>query len=489
MLAGRYRLATLLGEGGVGEVWAATHLLTGREVAIKRLIVSRHGNAPSEARARFVLEAQSACAVDHPHVVQVLDFVDQDEEPPFLVMELLEGETLAKKLSREGALEPTEVARLLRPVVSAVGTAHARGIIHRDLKPSIIFLSSGHGERAHVKVLDFGIAKWVSTSLDEPSVRTQTGSTLGTPSYMSPEQATAERGVDHRADIWSIGVILYECLSGARPLEGENAAQMVMRLLSSGIIPIEHLVPGLPPRLAALIGRMLARDPKSRPDDLLEVFAELGALVDEPAPSFGKPRAALARNDSEAPQQKSPTSTPSNSSFRESPPETTWAPATLTPSDPPLRAAAPRPTQRPGSWPRVALALGALAAISTLALRWLGSSTAEAPSATAAALTGSLPVAAEAKAPTVPSEPRPMDLPAVASAGSRPVVSKLPLAKPGPGGKATTGGAANRKAGGKAEAPADATKAKAARLGLPRGAECDRSSDCASRVCLALTCE
>jgi eukaryotic-like serine/threonine-protein kinase len=159
MLARRYRLVRLLGEGGMGEVWSATHVVTGRRLALKRLLCSRSGSAFDAARARFLLEARSACAVDHPNVVQVFDVVEQTREAPIIVMELLEGETLAARLRREHLLPWSTVADLLLPVVSAVGTAHARGIVHRDLKPSNIFLVHTATPMPDVKVLDFGIAK------------------------------------------------------------------------------------------------------------------------------------------------------------------------------------------------------------------------------------------------------------------------------------------------------------------------------------------
>jgi eukaryotic-like serine/threonine-protein kinase len=288
-LAGRYRLNELLGQGGMGQVWAATHLITRRAVAVKVLILPRNEELVGQARARFVLEARSACAIAHPNVVEVFDLVDTADESPIIVMELLRGETLAQKLAREGALTVEVTARLLLPVVSAVGASHARGIIHRDLKPSNIFLSQNEGSVPRVKVLDFGIAKWLTGELDAGAVRTQTGSTLGTPCYMAPEQATGGRSIDHRVDVWSIGVILYECLSGIRPVEGETPAQIILQLLSSGIIPIEHLAVDAPPALTGLIGRMLSRDAAKRPEDLRLVFEVLQTSTSAVAPGFGPP--------------------------------------------------------------------------------------------------------------------------------------------------------------------------------------------------------
>ena len=291
VLAERYRLTALLGQGGMGEVWAARHVLTGKAVAVKRLVCPADERRQGEARARFALEARSACAIEHPNVVEVFDFIQDDERAPFIVMELLRGETLAARLARGPLASAREAAALMLPVVSAVGAAQARGIVHRDLKPSNIFMDSrpGDGGRPLVKVLDFGIAKWLTGDPEAGGLLTRTGSTLGTPSYMAPEQAIGDRNADHRVDIWSLGVILYEALSGVRPLEGDNAAQLVMRLLSTGIMPIEHLVPELPAELSSLIGRMLSRDVGRRPADLREVRELLGTLAGEASPPFGAP--------------------------------------------------------------------------------------------------------------------------------------------------------------------------------------------------------
>jgi eukaryotic-like serine/threonine-protein kinase len=297
ILGTRYRLSHRLGEGGMGQVWSAVHVVTGRRVAVKRLLLvggdDDDEHADGQARARFILEAQTASAVEHPNVVQVLDFVEPANEPPLLVMELLQGETLSAKLEREQALSLEDTVAVLLPVVSAVGTAHALGIIHRDLKPANIFLQQREGQEQVVKVLDFGIAKWVAQQPAGTGLRTQTGSTLGTPCYMAPEQAIGERSIDHTVDVWSIGIILYECLAGARPVEGENAVQMVMRLLNTGIMPIERVVPTLPDEIAKLIGRMLSRDAAGRPTDLREVFDVLRKHSRVSAPAFAGPSLAI----------------------------------------------------------------------------------------------------------------------------------------------------------------------------------------------------
>jgi eukaryotic-like serine/threonine-protein kinase len=303
----------------MGQVWSAVHVVTGRRVALKRLLLAGVSDdderADSQAHARFLLEAQTACAVEHPNVVEVLDFVEPGDEPPLLVMELLDGETLAAKLDRESVLSLEDTVNIVLPVVSAVGTAHSLGIIHRDLKPANIFLQQRAGQDRVVKVLDFGIAKWLAPQPSGSGLRTQTGSTLGTPCYMAPEQAIGERLVDHTADIWSLGIILYECLSGARPVDGENPVQMVVRLLNTGIMPIERVVPGLPEDMAQLAGQMLARDVAQRPVDLRAVFDVLKKYASVSAPTFAGPSQAVNHDSVQA--ARTPAGFSTFASFRE----------------------------------------------------------------------------------------------------------------------------------------------------------------------------
>src|SRR5215472_21591 len=218
LLSERYRLVRLIGEGGMSQVWEAVQVRTGRPIALKLLRAALNGRA--EMRGRLLREARAASRVQHPNVVDLLDVFELPDGTPVLVMVLLRGRTLTYRLA-EGRLSLTEAADLLLPVISAVGTAHARGVIHRDLKPENVFLADELDGRMTVKVLDFGIAKL--TCSDEPDARlTTTGSVLGTPGYMAPEQWVGDRGIDHRADVWSIGSILYEALAGAPALPQED---------------------------------------------------------------------------------------------------------------------------------------------------------------------------------------------------------------------------------------------------------------------------
>ena len=293
VLAERYRLVQLLGEGGMGHVWEAVQLSTGRSVAVKLLHSSLNANARSEMRKRLLREARAASSVEHPNVVHVFDMFELGDGTPVLVMALLRGQTLGRRLAGARALSLPDVADLLLPVVSAVGTAHANGVIHRDLKPDNIFLAD-EGGRTTVKVLDFGIAKLVSNEAQEGVGLTAAGVPIGTPGYMAPEQAMGERDVDHRADVWSIGAILYEMLSGSRAVQADSIGQTIKQLFMDAIAPLSGRAPDLSPTVAKLVDRMLARERDQRPSDLREVYSELARYASAGAPAFGPPALCTA---------------------------------------------------------------------------------------------------------------------------------------------------------------------------------------------------
>ena len=279
IVAERYRLGARLGEGGMGEVWSADHTVTGRGVALKFLAPGRTQSA--EAQRRFLREARAASRVDHPAVVGVHDVFELDDGSLVMVMDLLVGETLRDHLERLGRLSPRQTATLLLPVISAVGTAHQAGVVHRDLKPENIFLTS----RGESKVLDFGIAKLLEKDEVETGL-TNTGALLGTPHYMSPEQVFGEKDVDARADVWSLGVILYECLAGERPFEGENPGQVMKAVLIGEQTPLDEVDPELPADLVEAVHRMLELRRRERMSDLVEVFEVLQAHTDVEAVAF-----------------------------------------------------------------------------------------------------------------------------------------------------------------------------------------------------------
>jgi len=274
VIAAKYRLDHLLGQGGMGVVWEAEDVDTSEKVAIKFL---KEAADDAQARRRFLREGRAAQAVQHPHVVKLLDVLELEDGASAIVMERLEGESLDDKLLREHRIELLELAKLLVPVVSAVGTAHSVGVVHRDLKPANIFLCRGEDGDSVAKVLDFGIAKLIT--LDDEAMRSTgitTGAVLGTPTYMAPEQVFGESDVDHGADIWALGLILYHCLSGILPTMAENVGQVLKNVLAKPFDPLDQLVPELPDYVARLVGRMLARERALRPADLREVLEVLG---------------------------------------------------------------------------------------------------------------------------------------------------------------------------------------------------------------------
>jgi eukaryotic-like serine/threonine-protein kinase len=282
-----YRLKHHISEGGMGIVWAAERLDSEERVALKFMKA-----APDQIglRRRFLREARAACSIEHPNVVRVFEVLDLAEYPA-IVMELLDGESLAERLSRDAPLPPGEVADILLPVASAVSTTHQLGIVHRDLKPDNIFLArQPDGDRV-VKVLDFGIAKLTGTGAAAATAHaTTTGALLGTPAYMSPEQVFGEKDVDHRTDIWSLGMILYECLTGVLPTRAENVGQIIKLILTRNDWKIEEVAPELPEDLIDIVRRMLARDPQRRPT--LRMVAE---VLERHAGTQGPPVAAEPR--------------------------------------------------------------------------------------------------------------------------------------------------------------------------------------------------
>jgi eukaryotic-like serine/threonine-protein kinase len=297
-IAARYRLDRLLGEGGMGEVWAVTHLVTGKRLALKAL--KAHRAARQDSVKRFFREARAATVVGHPNVVQVHDVFLHDGIP-VMVLDLLEGESLGDKLEREGKLSLAELSALMVPVLSAIGTAHARGIVHRDLKPENIFLARDAVGKTSPIVLDFGIAKLsgFETDAEAAAVLTRTGSMMGTPFYMSPEQASGEKDLDHGCDVWALGVILYECLSGQRPFDGENFGQVFNRIITRAPTPLSDLCSDLPAEVIALVDGMLQKARAARAADLHGAFATLQRYTQVEARAFGEPLSDTSSSPSE----------------------------------------------------------------------------------------------------------------------------------------------------------------------------------------------
>lgn len=298
VIAQRYELEQLLGEGGMGAVWSARHRLTQKRVAVKFL----KSAAEPELIRRFVREARAASAVQHPNVIGIHDVLMLDDGVPAMVMDLLEGESLAQRLERTGPISVHELSSLMLPVLSAVGAVHAMGIVHRDLKPDNVFLAR-RGESIEPMVLDFGICKLTPSNglLKEESTLTATGSMMGTPFYMAPEQVFGERDVDARADVWALGVMLYECSTGRRPVDGENIGQLMKQILAGTIRPLRELLPHAPPDFVRVVQHMLVQDRNQRAPDLREAFDVLRMLTDVGAQSFGAAATVRVSHPSETP--------------------------------------------------------------------------------------------------------------------------------------------------------------------------------------------
>ena len=268
LVAGKYELVKLIGRGGMGSVWEGRHTSLGKRVAIK-FIEAEYANS-NEARSRFDNEARAAASLQSKHAIEIYDHGVTETGRPYIVMELLLGEPLDKRIDRLGRLSLPDTARILQQVCRALQRAHDAGIIHRDLKPENIFLVRAHEEDDEIaKVLDFGIAKIQPPPGQRPgqqgvSSSTKTGAVLGTPYYMSPEQARGLRNVDHRTDLWSLGVIAYKCITGVLPFEGESVGDLLVKICTSPLPVPSQLYPGIPVTFDAWFFRALDREPMRR---------------------------------------------------------------------------------------------------------------------------------------------------------------------------------------------------------------------------------
>ena len=276
IIASRYRLTTLLGQGGMGSVWRAEHLTLGSEVAIKLIDPAYASN--EEVRSRFVQEAKAAAALRSPHVVQILDY-GLDGDTPYIAMELMEGESLADRLDRVSRLSPEDTSRIITEVARALSKAHEVGIVHRDLKPDNIFLVR-NDDTEIAKVLDFGVAK--QTLGTEEAHMTSTGTVLGTPYYMSPEQAEGLKHLDYRTDIWALAVIAYECLLGTRPFLSETLGGLMLAICTREK-PVPSLVGAVPVGFDEWFAKGTDRDLTLRFHHVREAAAALQEVCGVPA--------------------------------------------------------------------------------------------------------------------------------------------------------------------------------------------------------------
>lgn len=279
VMGGKYRLERLLGVGGMGAVYESKHEMIGSRVALKLLLPTVAAN--EEVVARFKNEARAILRLECEHVVRVMDVGTQPNGAPFIVMEFLEGVDLRAVLAERGPLPVTEAVDYLLQALVALSEAHAVGIVHRDLKPSNLFLSQKIGRPPVIKVLDFGVSK-ISSDDDENIHLTTTRSLLGSPLYMAPEQIRKSKASDPRSDIWSLGVVAYELLTGKTPFDGENMGEVFAMILETNAPSISALRPDVPPELAEAVRRCLERDPERRwtsASDMARALAPFGSAA------------------------------------------------------------------------------------------------------------------------------------------------------------------------------------------------------------------
>ncbi|MEM1416432.1 MAG: protein kinase [Myxococcota bacterium] len=286
---GRYEVESVLGEGGMGLVYKSRHIVLNKPLAVKvlRPDVSRD----DEIITRFRQEAQSASAIGNQHIIDISDFGTLPDGSTYFVMEYLEGTDLTGAIE-EGVLEPVRVVHIAKQLCQALGAAHDAGIVHRDLKPDNIYLIRRGGDSNFVKVLDFGIAKVGGSS----SKLTRAGQVFGTPHYMSPEQCSGS-GVDHRTDVYALGIILYEMCTGAVPYDADNLMGILTKHLYEPPVPPRQVVPSLPEDLEAVILKAIAKSADARYQSMLELLEDLqrveqgvGTMAREQTASHALPR-------------------------------------------------------------------------------------------------------------------------------------------------------------------------------------------------------
>lgn len=283
ILDGRYHLVRRLGSGGMGTIWEAMELASSRRVVIKAL--HDHLSEEDDLVTRFLREAQVALESQFSaHILEVLDVANPPDRGPYLVMEYLEGEDLARILIRERTLEIWRAADLVIQSCYALAEIHSRGIVHRDIKPENIFITRLPSGSEWVKLLDFGVAKFKETNDLRTEPLTCAGCTLGTPHYMSPEQVRASPDIDHRTDIYSMGVVLYEVLTGRRPYVGEDIGEVMDRVRQGGPVQPRYLRPEVSNALEDVVLRAMASNPDERFQDMFELASSLEPFAEDAPP-------------------------------------------------------------------------------------------------------------------------------------------------------------------------------------------------------------
>lgn len=336
----RYRLASAIGEGAMGEVWKAEDQTLKRNVAIKVLFLQT-ARDPNTVLEQFLREARIAASVQHRNVIQTVDFGTSDNLP-FMVMELLNGESLEDRMAREPKPTVPEILQIANLTLRGLAAVHDAGIVHRDLKPANIFLQKEH-DGVFPKILDFGISR----SLEGPSaIKTTEGLIVGTPDYMSPEQARGEADIDRRSDIYSMGAILYEGISGQLPFVADTIGELIVEIVTKSPRPLKELCPDLPPILSAVIGQAMARDREERFVDARVMRTALTGASQRALPEMTRPTVSEAPPVPAATKPKRPRVAPPPPADRESKAKGPWGDMEGLGDDAPPELSAPPPAPR-----------------------------------------------------------------------------------------------------------------------------------------------
>jgi eukaryotic-like serine/threonine-protein kinase len=283
-LGGRYLVTRKIGQGGMGAVYEATHTLIGKRVAVK-VLLEKYAQREAIVK-RLKQEAQLASSVGNEHIIDITDFGTTEDGRTFVVMEFLDGESLAECLGRENQLPEQRILRIASQACSALAAAHAKGVVHRDIKPENLFLLK-RKDQDFVKVVDFGISKSLRTSSEEEETTrlTQTGMVLGTPLYMSPEQARGDDELDQRVDVYALGVIMYEAAAGRVPFIGNNYLSVISQVLNEEPKPLRELRPELSEEFDAVVMKAMSKDVKERYASANDMLADVTSLLDDPTRS------------------------------------------------------------------------------------------------------------------------------------------------------------------------------------------------------------
>jgi serine/threonine protein kinase/TPR repeat protein len=437
ILLGKYEVLRSLGEGGMGVVFSAHHRELDERVAIKFL--HPHLAARADVASRFLQEARAGRRIKSQHVARVFD-VARVDDAPFMVMDLLEGETLAAYLDRRGPLPTSEAVDLLLQACEAVNEAHILGIVHRDIKPGNLFLTLAPNGAPFLRVLDFGISKFENVNV------TASANMLGTPLYMSPEQAKDAPNVDARADIWSLGVVLYEMLSGTRPFAGSSGSAILIAVLQNAHAKLSTLLPDVPPFLEQAVDRALAKEPTDRFESIEELAAAIvqfgtaagGASLTQIQQYVARSLPAPAESHALVPSSGGPSTAPgreTDASGTESVDTDARLLAARGPASQALTPvpAVPKSVARPRLTPALGATVAAVAVVGALVARFVvptaASTTAatSAQSALAAPSTEATP-SASSSAPPAPSDSSPPAAVVASSASPAPFARSTPAA-------------------------------------------------------------